>query len=345
MAIWHGMAPLLASYVALLAEPVAQSTKDALGKLYRKSLRHNLFLSKHLFAALGALAANGVSAIPFKGPALSLRLYGDIALRQCSDLDIIVRPRDMVTSLETLQKLGFAPTRRLAPNQLQALREQDFEVELELEGVHLDLHWGVMPTFYALDFDIDAAWKRARTAQIAGTKVLEFAPEDHFLALTLHASKHFWAKLIWLVDLAQLIGSNPAFDWEALADRARAMRAECLVSIAIDLLRDVMELPSSDLPPISSVEGSHSVYSLARSNLYRDQPDIEGLKRYWFFLRARDSAGDALRQVFRHAFRPSSGEWSKTSVSLPAAAYLPSHLWRLVAKFFRLAYHPHGPKE
>jgi hypothetical protein len=291
-----------------------------------------------LLQLLRALEASGIPSIPFKGPVLSERLYGDAALRQSSDLDLIVRPEDLPQALATLQSLGFEREYAISPERIPALMANSFEIALTRDGIHVDLHWDVMPRFYGIPFDLHAAWLRSRRVDAAGTQVLEFSPEDHFLALALHSSKHFWAKLIWLSDLRQLIFLNPALDWDLLLERARMMRVENILTITLALLRDVLGVePNAPaiLERLSPEQDCHwrAAYEMARRNLCSPHPEIEGLRTYRFFLRARDTRSDAVRQVFRHAFTPSSSELFKSERSIPAHMHLPVHLWRLVTKF------------
>jgi hypothetical protein len=345
LAVWHGIAPLLASHLESLAGRISEPASTRLQQLQRQVLLHNLRLSTHLIQILKTLEARNIPSIPFKGPLLSERLYGNVALRQCSDLDLLVRPEDLPLSLAALQTMGFESEHALRPELIAALVATDFEITLIRDGVHLDLHWDVMPPFYGIAFGLNAAWQRARRTKTAGAQILEFAPEDLFLALALHASKHFWAKLIWLSDLRQLLQASPIFDWGVLLERARCMRVERILLITLALLQDVFDcrapLAPAMLEDLRARNGDwYLTYETARDNLCSTNPEIEGLRTYCFFLRMRDRRFDAVRQVIRHATTPASAELFMTNRSFPALFYLPLHLWRLMARFFFFVWHP-----
>jgi hypothetical protein len=59
------------------------------------------------YAALERLAQAGIRAAPIKGPDLALRVYGDLGLRQCADVDIVVDPGRLDDAVGVLQTLGY----------------------------------------------------------------------------------------------------------------------------------------------------------------------------------------------------------------------------------------------
>jgi hypothetical protein len=59
------------------------------------------------YAALERLTKAGIRAAPLKGPDLALRVYGDLGLRRCADLDIVVDPERLDDAVGVLQTLGY----------------------------------------------------------------------------------------------------------------------------------------------------------------------------------------------------------------------------------------------
>jgi hypothetical protein len=343
LAVWHGMAPLLASRLEPFADRFTACANARLQQLRRQAIFQNLRLSMSLLQALRALEECNIPSIPFKGPLLSERLYGDLGLRQSSDIDLIVRPEDLHSSLAVLRTVGFETAYTMRPERVAALLVADFEVTLVRDGLQLDLHWDIMPSFYGVEFGLGDAWQRARRTEASGTQILEFAPEDHFIALALHASKHFWSKLIWLSDLWQLLYMNPTFNWDILLKRARAMRVERMMLITLALLKDLVGVPpgiashaSEDFSSSAQNSNWQAAYQMALNNLCSPDPEIEGLRTYYFFLRVRDRKRDAVRQVLRHATTPASAELSLTERPLASPVYLVLHMSRLAIKILVL---------
>ena len=58
---------------------------------------------------MNVLEANGITAIPYKGPAIALKLYGNVARRQFADLDILVRKHDVWKAGRLIEAEGFEP--------------------------------------------------------------------------------------------------------------------------------------------------------------------------------------------------------------------------------------------
>ncbi|NEO17531.1 MULTISPECIES: nucleotidyltransferase family protein [unclassified Moorena] len=58
---------------------------------------YNLSLTRTLVKLLPQLEARGIAAIPYKGPTLAAAAYGDLALREFVDLDLLVREPEGVT--------------------------------------------------------------------------------------------------------------------------------------------------------------------------------------------------------------------------------------------------------
>ena len=50
---------------------------------------------EELVRLLSLLEEQGIPAVPYKGPTLAQRLYGDLALREFGDLDIMILERDV----------------------------------------------------------------------------------------------------------------------------------------------------------------------------------------------------------------------------------------------------------
>ncbi|NJN18389.1 MAG: nucleotidyltransferase family protein [Oscillochloris sp.] len=62
----------------------------------RAEALRSMMLAGELRHILSLLKQAGVTAIPYKGPALALQIYGNAALRQGGDLDLLIAPRDLM---------------------------------------------------------------------------------------------------------------------------------------------------------------------------------------------------------------------------------------------------------
>ena len=127
---WHNVVPLV--YRALPAVCPGAIPPAAMNRL--RSLCHNntaraLFLASELSRILNALESCGVPAYPFKGPALSVMLYGDPARRQSKDLDILVPKERVRKAIDCLDTLGYDAKTSLAGARLAAHRRTEYELQ------------------------------------------------------------------------------------------------------------------------------------------------------------------------------------------------------------------------
>ena len=48
-------------------------------------------------------------------------------------------------------------------------------------------------------------------------------PETTLLMLCIHGSKHVWSRLLWVMDVAQLLAAFPALDWHQVCEDAKVL--------------------------------------------------------------------------------------------------------------------------
>src|SRR5260370_34043893 len=114
----HSVMPVFCKNLeAYAGEALASSWRQRFNEEFLRNSCRNLALTAELFRLLEAFESHGVCASPYKGPVLAAQASNDVALRQFSDLDIMVPQRQIAAAHEALLSLGFLP---LAPGVLQA---------------------------------------------------------------------------------------------------------------------------------------------------------------------------------------------------------------------------------
>src|SRR5574337_200854 len=201
----HEVFPLLYRNLLTPGCPgVPADTRATLDRLYKTNAIRNLLLARELARLLQALSAAGIPVVPLKGVALTESLYGDLGLRPCADIDILV-PRQMAPkAFDLLLTSGYAAafTERFFADLLlrhdieYALvrRESGFPYNLEL---HWCLLWG--PRLDAAA--IEDLWAEARPHTFSGVPAYALSPEWELLFLAVHAVRHRWQQLKWIVDI------------------------------------------------------------------------------------------------------------------------------------------------
>ncbi len=146
----------------------------------------------------------GIDWLVFKGPVLSEVIYQRRGTRNCGDLDILVRPRDIGAAVDRLLDRGALPLH----DDWRALRAKgDGECEFLLpNGTPIDLHWDVIndgrvrPGFA---FSPEKLFAASRTVLIGDRAVQTFGPIDTALHVALHGCRSGGDRLRWLLDLQQ----------------------------------------------------------------------------------------------------------------------------------------------
>ncbi|MHB8837186.1 MAG: nucleotidyltransferase domain-containing protein [Candidatus Methylomirabilia bacterium] len=236
----HVLAPLL--YSRLAAHPTgpagAPVPAEAFGRLrrsYLQSAGRNMHLYRELGKVLGRLRQDGIPAIALKGAHLAEAVYGDIALRPMSDVDLLVCPEDLGRVEEVLPGMGYPPVefhRDIAED------NNHFAYRSAGKGLIVEVHWAFLPSRQGFSIDMDGVWERSVPAVLAGAQASVLCPEDNLLFLCLHTSKHLFSGggLRPLYDISRVIlHYREEMDWEQVRARAKRWRAERCVYAALTL--------------------------------------------------------------------------------------------------------------
>lgn len=240
--------------------------------------RSSLILAGELAKLSRLFTSAGVPVISLKGPALSLQLYDDLALRSFVDLDLLSRPEDIDTVEEVLSTAGYI---RVAPDFPLSPRQRAYFMRIGRHYVYkrqqnpftIELHWRLWPNPYLLPPDQTAqAFERCQTLDLAGNPVPILADEDNLAFLAIHGASHKWASLKWLCDLAMMISRMEDAQWQRLADIAihsnirRAMAQGLILANALLYL----PLPASTQTASLADRSLHSLVQQAFSTLTAD---------------------------------------------------------------------------
>lgn len=298
----HGLLPLLCWHGKTLAqEPRAIAQ---LHLHFRANAARNLLLIDELFKIVELLDRSGIAVIPFKGPSLAEKLYGNIALRECVDLDFLLRPRDVPKAIRRLNSAGYTAGPKLTPGQQDAFVITQHEYAfLSPSGILVELQWRIVPRYFSLAMPEEEYWDRIRPLTICGRQVNQLSGEDLLLLLSFHGGKHGWEKLIWVADVAELIVSNPQLDWQYAIDRARRAGGLRMLLLGAVLARNLLgnPLPEDLERPIKQDRTVAQIAGEVCCNLARGERPAY-VKSQLYLLRVRERWQDRLCYVTRFAF-------------------------------------------
>ena len=315
----HGLLPLLCWHgTRTLAQDFPPEIAQQLHDHFRANAARNLLLIEELFHVVELLGSSGIPVVPFKGPVLAENLYGDASLRECVDLDILLRARDVPEAIRRLKSAGYAEGPKLTAVQQNAFLTSQYEYAfLSPAGILVELQWGIVPHYFSLALPEEQYWGRIQSATICGREVNQLSCEDLLLLLSFHGGKHGWEKLIWLADVAELMASNPQLDWEYVLERARragGLRMVLLGAVLVSKLLGIT-LPRNLERPLAQDRTVNQIADRIVGKVLRGgRPSY--LKSQLYLLRVRERWQDRLRYVARFAFTATPIEMEM--VDLPA---------------------------
>lgn len=244
----HSIIPLLYRQLERHASESVPPAQFANLKLqYQENSARNLILTAELCSVIETLAKAGIETIPYKGPALAVFAYGDLALRRFVDLDVIVKKSDVLRARELLLAEGYVPGKSLTLAQQELLLRTQHNLQFARDNrrLLLELHWEVAPHLFASSVQENELWQNLTTINLNGTELKTLGADDLLFSLCVHGSRHLWERLGWICDVSELI-TRHQINWPALLQRAAATDCERMFLLGLHLAQKLL---GTSLPP------------------------------------------------------------------------------------------------
>jgi hypothetical protein len=331
----HGLQPLLFDLLSHVEELTPTEEMDKLRRYCRSNVHRALFLSRELIRVVDALSSVGVQVLPYKGLALAESVYGDIALRQAGDIDVLIRGDDLPKAKPILKELSYESKATLSVAQQVAYLRSGYEFSFDsaLGRNLLEVQWAIQPRFYAVDYAMDLIFERSVTIEVAGHSMKTPSPEDLFIILSLHAAKHVWGRLIWLCDISR-VAASPSLDWTWIGLQAMRLGIVRILRVTLRMTEKLFNITVPEEAECALPKDEASVQladeilaQIADGKVY----DVESMAYFRLMVLLRERPMDRMRFVSRLALTPGPSEWA--AVRIPQALF---PLYRVV-RVLRLA--------
>ncbi len=302
--------------------------RERFSQSYFESSCRNLALTAELFRVLAALESRGVSATPYKGPVLASQAYGDVALREFSDLDIIVPQRQIAAAHQALLALGFSPEIAAGEPSPSPRRTPGQYAYRKGAGTLVELHTEHTLRYFPAGLDLDALCARREPITVAGRQVRTFSPEDTLLLLSVHGSKHLWDRLSWIADIAALTArSRPDWrpDWALVLERARSWRVQRMLLLGVGLAARLFEAaPPDEVATCLRRDrvARQLIEQISRRFFSPEKIQVGVLRRFAFRVRMRGPFPQGLPYAVRLALMPTEHDRGKRRLPDPLYALL-----------------------
>jgi len=211
---------------------------------YMSISQRNMLMSAELIKIMNLLKENSIEALAFKGPALSQIAYGDITLRQYTDLDVLVKKEDIYKIDTLLKARGYQRVLKLSPVQEKVYIQnaQDLGFYHPKSGLHFEMHWSLLNEDYPMQINLDTIWKNPQTVKINQQEIKTFPIQELLPYLCIHGSKHLWERIEWIKDIDLLIRKED-IDWEKIVKKVDGSGFEVMIYLGLSLAMRLFKTP------------------------------------------------------------------------------------------------------
>lgn len=329
----HGVTALTALRLQTIEDPVVPAEIRALLRdRQRAQTIHSLSMAAELFRLLDRFAANGVEMLTIKGPVLSVRCYGDPAMRQYADLDLVLRAKDIRRVTVQMTEMGYRPDVPLAVIDAGKTPGEYAFTKLDARML-VEFHTEGTFRYHPRTLPLEGLFKRQIRVRFDSHEVPALSTEDELVLISIHAAKHFWQRLMWIADVAALV-SRQGLDWKQSMAVAAEVGAERMLRLGLRLAQDVlgMQLPGE---VAQDVNADKAEARLVRKIVERlpagDSVSLPPVARAAFRLRMREGLLPGISYLLRLSLSPTEEDWA------PGAEVKRSSLIDAIGRPFRLA--------
>jgi hypothetical protein len=337
----QGVFPLLASRLEPVNQFLDQEVRTAIRNRFELHVRRSLVMTSELVRILQLLSSIKIEAIPFKGPALAVSLYGDVASRQYSDLDVLVKREHVAAAAAAMRDAGYSQVYPVKEEHQERFLDSNYELAFcSPAGILIELHWHIAPRHFSMALPAQELWAPLGTVVVGGIQAPALSPENLLLALSVHGAHHLWRKLAWMLDIHRLIATTPDLNFSQVIRKARGAGIERIVLLALALVQSVFRTP---LPVnVQQAIAQDRAVAALTDEVRRELVFHEGssdVQFHSFLLRVRERWQDRARYASRFVLTPTMQEW--TTMRLPRRVhflYSGMRVLRGVAKAGRMVY-------
>jgi hypothetical protein len=263
----------------------------------------NLIYEKEYLRIADLFLHKGIRVIPYKGVLFLKKLYNEKAIRQMTDLDILVHENDAVEALTLLIKEGYKIKEKVdsSPETLKRLIEDIPNKEISLiksslggNTIWLDFHWHIN-VFKQSELDINT-FLDGTIKESWGGKDINIPKNDSVFIMLLnhHGERDCWTKLKYICDLWMYLHEYSFIPIEELERNAKGVKMVKVFSGGLQLIakylgeptRHTFEVQESILDSVVNMweMGKHWDHILPKIRLLVLYKKFQDQKVSWFWI-------------------------------------------------------------
>ena len=310
--------------------------------------RHHEVISKSSLVRLGEMQAlnrsfeEAVIDVRFwKGPLLSLLLYGDLTTRPTRDIDVLIRPDDLMSIRQVLRSQGYVdelPLRDAAiPLFMQTHREWVMRRTTNERLIHyVELQWSPAMPWSMSPPAQDMAFSGRQVVDLGRSPLPVPETETHWLMLAAHHGySEGWRQLRQVSDMAAFAMLPPGcVNMDLLLELSEryGLKRTFTVGLGLAQLLAGVPVPSTFIKSVNQEERLIRRFAdrMLRHPIPRkSEESMKAIRRQWFLADNAPARWSLLRGHLRKRLAP--GYVELAHVPLPASLaflYTPLKLMR-----------------
>jgi hypothetical protein len=225
---------------------------EELKKIYYMNATKNSLIFEELGKVLDTFRKNGIQVIVLKGAALAEKIYGNLALRPMTDVDLLAKKEDLFSLDEQMKILGYRPSDiaiadiDVSSTYLTTLDYRSLSPNFPSFHVHWHFVNSTIPNeSYIKNIKIEDIWRDAEKTNIADAETLVMAPHHLLIHLSEHALRitHSLSKLSLLGDISEAVNFyRERLDWDRLIQDSLKFGLSQMVYISLYFASGFLEI-------------------------------------------------------------------------------------------------------
>lgn len=217
------------AYLNLKQSEVPKNVIRKLEQAYYASMAANTYRLKAIEELEAQLANDKISIMVIKGAALLDSVYPDPGMRPMEDIDLMINPEDFSTLKKVLIQCGY-------------IKDSVFPHMFRKQGILIDVHTSLLHTdriksrkaiFQA---DMQRVWNDSLPWQPGFRHVRRLDDATHIIYLVHHMIKHSFSKMIWLMDIFQIMKNQDDLFWKKMEQKTIIYHQEKPVAYMLYIL-------------------------------------------------------------------------------------------------------------
>lgn len=299
-AAMNEMAPVV--YENLRAfDNIPGATIERFRNAYLHSVRNNVLNAEEMIRVLRFLEKGEVEAIPLKGSLASEIIFGNPGLYPATDIDILVRPNDLVKAEKMLAAAGYSKLEGISDEDLLS---DHYHFIYWKDNYFLELHWNLVKRYFHAPPGF--WWEEAGAVEYSGIRVNALSPERYLLYAIFRLFDHGFRPLKFFLFISGLIRKyEKEIDWEKLLRFSRTFKMERLMVFTLKLVHELFQAQISDNILMTHVRGYNYYKKLVLAGIFGKvvKPHLQ-MFLYTFLL---DTPGEFVKVITKRIF-PGMGE-------------------------------------